>query len=243
VGKYENSLASLFYILPFFSIIPFPLDDHNLARFAAFLSFSFKTADAISCYISGVRSVYRFAYLRDPPGTGPELFLTLRGFRRLAQHRVRPVDALLPHDLLLLSKVVNFHCPRGKAFWASTLVGFYTFFRNSTLMPRKKSSCVTPHLLRGDVVVKDGALHVSLRFSKTRQFNDTLLVFPIPSIPGSRFCAVQAWLDHMMASPAPISAPAFTWKGGNLYYYTIFSSDLQRYVSLAGIKKLIRPTL
>jgi hypothetical protein len=99
----------------YFDFEPFPLEDRVLARFAAFLSFTFKTADAISSYISRVRSVYKLAYLKDPPTSGPEFALTLHEFRRLMQHRVRPVDGLLPEDLSLMASVSESIFPKGKA--------------------------------------------------------------------------------------------------------------------------------
>jgi hypothetical protein len=220
---------------------PFPLEDPVLARFAAFLSFTFKTADAISSYISGVRSVYKLVFLKDPPTSGPEFALTLRGFRRLMQHRVRPVDGLLPGDLSLMASVSDLTSPKGKALWAAILMGFFTFFRSSTLMPRTKNLEGSGHLLRGDVSLNSNSFQVSLRFSKTRQFNDTVLVYPIQEIPGSPFCPVEAWRAHVEASPAPPNAPAFMWKGGAFLFYSIFSTELQSLVSQAGIQKLIRP--
>lgn len=225
----------------FFEVEPFPLEDPILARFASFLSFSFRTADAISSYVSGVRSVFKFAFLKDPPPSGPEYVLTLRGFRRLMQHRVRPVDGLLPGDLTRMASVVQLETPKGKALWAAILIGFFTFFRSSTLMPRTKKFTTSGHLLRSDIVLETTSLLVSLRFSKTRQFNDTLLVYPIQEIPGSRFCAVKAWRDHVETSSAPLDAPAFTWKGGAFFYYSLFSTELQSLVLLAGVRKHIRP--
>jgi hypothetical protein len=225
----------------FFDIKPFPLEDAVLARFASFLSFSFKTADAISSYVSGVRSVYKFAFLQDPPSSGPEYMLTLRGFRRLMQHRVRPVDGLLPEDLLLMASVADFFSPKGKALWAAILIGFFTFFCSSTLFPRTKSLVSNQYLLRSDISLGSSCLNVNLRFSKTRQFNDTLLLYPIRELPGSPFCPVKAWRCHVEASPADASAPAFLWKGGSFLFYSLFSSELQALVSLAGIRKYIRP--
>jgi hypothetical protein len=119
--------------------------------------------------------------------------------------------------------------------------GFFYFFCSSTLMPRTKNLEGSGHLLRSDVSLNSNSFQVSLRFSKTRQFNDTVLVYPVQEIPGSLFCPVKAWQAHVEASPTPPNAPAFLWQGGAFLYYSLFSTELQSLVSLAGIQKLIRP--
>jgi hypothetical protein len=163
-----------------------------LDSFAAFF-FTFKIVDAISSYISGVRSVYKLAYFKDPPTPGSEFTLTLCGFRHLMQHRVRPVDELLLEDLSLMASVSDLISPKGKALWAAILMGVFTFFRSSTLMSQTRNSEESGHLLRSDVTLDSNSFQVSLRLSKTRQFNDTVLVYPIQEIPGSPFCPVKAW--------------------------------------------------
>jgi hypothetical protein len=232
--------AYLFYCL-FYEVKPFPPKDPILARFTFFLSFSFRTVDAISSYVSGVRSVYRFAFLKDPPSSGPEYALTLRGLRRLVQHQVKPADGLLPEDLVRIASVLHLGTSKGKALWVAILLGFFNFFRSSTLVPRIRVVTNSSHLLRSDVTVMTRCLHVSLRFSKMHQFNDTLLVYPIQELPGSPCCPVKAWRSLLAASPAADADPAFTWKKGSFLYYSFFSTELQNLVSFAGIKKYIRP--
>lgn len=109
------------------------------------------------------------------------------------QHRVRPVDELLLEDLSLMASVSDLISPKGKALWAAILMGVFTFFRSSTLMSQTRNSEESGHLLRSDVTLDSNSFQVSLRLSKTRQFNDTVLVYPIQEIPGSPFCPVKAW--------------------------------------------------
>jgi hypothetical protein len=237
----RTSLVAFLCFCFFYGLPPFPPTEFVLVRFAACLTLSFRTSGAISSYISSIRSVYTYAYNLEPPKTGPELSLILRGFRRVAQHRVCPVDALLPVDLVCFARVIDRASARGKAFWAAVLIGFYTFFRNSTLMPKSRSSSIVPHLLRSDVRLSEDCLFVSLRFSKSRQFNDTLLEYPIPRQASSIFCAYTAWRDLVSSVPLSLSSPAFSWSGTAYYYYGIFSSDLQFFSDLLDLKKRIRP--
>jgi hypothetical protein len=237
----RTSLLAFFVFCFFYGFEPFPPTEFVLVRFAACLSLSFQTSGAISTYISSVRSVFRFAFNQEPPTTGPELSLVLRGFRRIAQHRVQPVDALLPADLVQFCRVIDRSSARGRALWAAILIGFYTFFRCSTLMPRSKSSTVTSHLLRSDIRMSGDCLFVSLRFSKSRQFNDTLLEYPIPRFASSPFCAFSAWKELVSSVSLPSSSPAFSWSSRGFYYYGIFSDDLQFFADLINLKKRIRP--
>jgi hypothetical protein len=224
----------------FYDLAPFPPSDQVFGLFVAFLSLSFKSPDSISNYVSGVKSIYKFVYNIEYGPPGPHYTLALQGFRRLQQHRVSPVDALLPVDLKVLCG--HFQClgSRAPAFWAAILIGFYTFFRCSTLMPRSK--CISgSHLTRGDIKVDGNNLLVSLRYSKTRQFNDSLVLFPIPRRPHSLFCAFSAWTKLLAAFPLPDSAPAFSWSRNTFYYYNLFSQNLQKCAELAGIRKRLRP--
>jgi hypothetical protein len=240
VERDEDWPHCFFLFCLFYNLDPFPPYESVLVLFASCLSLSFKTSGAISSYISSVRSVYTFAFDQEPPKTGPGLFLTLRGFRRLAQHRVCPADALLPCDLAAFERSVDRSTTRGKAFWAALLLGFYTFFRNASLMPKLKSDNVSKHLLRSDIRISGDCIFVSMRFSKTRQFNDRVLEFPIPRV-SSRFCAFTAWLDLVSSVMLDSSRPAFSWSSVDFYYYSLFSADLQLYSKRSGIAKNIRP--
>jgi hypothetical protein len=181
----------------------------------------------VGTYISYVKSVYLFHSGVELQKFGPDLGLILKGFKRVAQHRVTPVDTLLPDDIVLLSPHINRSDIRGKAFWAALLLVFFTFFRSSTLMPGKKTFRGFNHLLREDVQVMDEFLLVSMRFSKARQFNDVVLNFPIPRHHSSLFCPYRAWVDLISTCQIDGRAPAFSWGINKLFYYTIFSNELK----------------
>jgi hypothetical protein len=218
---YKTGLVAYLLFCNFYNLAPFPLSDQIFGLFVAFLSLSFKSPDSISNYVSGVKSIYKFVYNIEYGPPGPHYTLALQGFQRLQQHRVSPVDALLPVDLKIM--LAYFQClgSRAQAFWAAILIVFYTFFRCSTLMPRSK--CTSGgHLTRGDIKVDGNNLLVSLQYSKTRQFNDSLVLFPIPRRQNSPFCAFTAWTGLLASIPLPDTAPAFSWSHDTFYYYNFF---------------------
>jgi hypothetical protein len=237
---YKTALIAFFLFCNFYSMTPFPPTDQVFGLFVAFLSLTFKSPGSISNYVSAVKSVFKYAYNSEYGPPGPHYTLALQGFRRLRQHRVCPADALLPEDMKLLYKFIPFSEIKGKAFWSALLIGFYTFFRCSTLMPKSKSS-LGGHLTRADIKSDGDKLLVSLRYSKTRQFNDSLILFPIPKCSDSRFCAFTAWKDLLMCCPLPDTSPAFSWSSDKFYYYNLFSQDIQATAISAGIGKRLRP--
>jgi integrase len=244
-SNYKSRLESYFLFCLYFDTPFFPLTGKNLARYAVFLANSFSSPDSIASYVSTMVSLQNFIFLDEAvPLSMAEVRLVTKGIRRFFQHRVNPVDALLLCDLKAMSATIDLKSGRQFSFWLIVLIGWMTFSRIGSLLPQSalKFSPIC-HMTRSDIKIVNNELLVSLRFSKTRQFNDSLLVFPIPSSSSAIFNIVGLWRRFIDCHPSDHLDSAFTFLSfgkRKLHTYNTFVYDLKQHCFSAGIKKRIR---
>ena len=106
--------------------------------------------------------------------------LILRGLRRIPGDA--PVQKLPITPDILLRLHPQFTARSDSGLWAAMLIGFYTFFRKSNLVPKsEKDFDPAKNLCRHDIFVRPLGLVICVRWSKTIQFRE--LQFPFCSSP------------------------------------------------------------
>jgi hypothetical protein len=130
---------------------------------------------------------------------------------------ITPLILLQIKSLLVLSN------PRGAVFWAACLVAFFGFFRKSNLFgPSGSGFDPSKHLCRSDFLLYPWGLAVQIRWSKTIQFGERVLVTPLPRLPGHPLCPVEAVVQAFaLTKSAKPQGPAFMVPKG--FSYTPFS--------------------
>lgn len=127
-----------------------------------------------------------------------------------------------------------------RALWAVFLLGFFTFFRKSNIIPPSHSQfSPTKHLSRSDFHFTSWGLIVSVKWSKVIQFRERTLLIPLVSIPSHALCPVHALRDFFDTCQAPASSPAFvlpTATGLRSISYSSFTKHLKDLLRLAGLK-------
>ena len=99
--------------------------------------------------------------------------------------------------------------------WCLFLFAFFLFARKSNLVPTKlKDVKSSKFLLRQDVTFEGGNLLITIKWSKTIQFGDRILVTPLIKIPDSPLCPVTAYLKMCQAIKADPTDPLFTLSNG-----------------------------
>ena len=177
--------------------------------------------------------------LPPPPLSHCRVQLTLRGLKRLLSASVQRKLPITPHILLALRDVMDFSLPLHRALWAAFLLGFFTFFRKSNIIPPSHSQfSPTKHLSRSDFHFTSWGLIVSVKWSKVIQFRERTLLIPLVSIPSHALCPVHALRDFFDTCPAPASSPAFvlpTATGLRSISYSSFTKHLKDLLRLAGL--------
>jgi len=210
-AAYSTHIKAFIAFCHYFRFRPVPAENQTILRYVVFLSRTIKP-QSIRCYLSVIRILHLENGYKNPLEYNYLLTTLLKG---IDSHRGTPPVQKLPITLELLSKmfkILNLNDSFELCFWAACLVGFFTFFRKSTLLTKSHSmhDC-RRDLCRNDVqFCKEGAV-INVKYSKTmRDFTKTFPV-PIPQIPGSHLCPASALIDLMQAVPAGGDAPLFSY--------------------------------
>jgi len=139
----------------------------------------------------------------------------LKGLRRTMVHATKQAKPMTPDMLKKIHDTLNFSDAYQVSLWSTMLSGFYMMLRKSNLVPKSvKAFKASEQLTRGDIKVNKKALLVYVRWSKTIQFRQKVLKFPILAKPKSRICPVKAYRDMIKLHPGNEDEPAFSVKDG-----------------------------
>ena len=179
---------------------PFPISVRNLCRYCVYLSRTLKYS-SIANYLDGLRWLHVMFDYPPPPISHCRVQLTLRGLKRLLSASVKRKLPITPTILLALRDVMDLSLPLHLAFWAAFLLGFFSFFRKSNIIPPSHSQfSPNKHLSRSDFYFTSWGLIVSVKWSKVNQFRERTLLIPLVSIPSHALCPVQALRKFFLQS-------------------------------------------
>ena len=221
-----------------FGLAPVPASTKTVIRFLIHLSATCKYSTIIN-YLSAVNVLHRH-FGHDI--TFQDVFavkLIVPGLRRILGDAHEQKLPITPEILLRLRCTLPADSDSG--FWAAMLIGFYSFFRKSNLVPKSaKDFDPSKTLLRKDIIVRTWGLVICVKWSKTIQFKERHLLIPVVRLPSSHpLCPVQAYERHLRLFPAPPSSPAFLCYRGDLatpITHSTFTTKLRTSLSLAGFK-------
>ena len=174
-----------------YHLVPVPAKDQTIIRFLIHLSFYCKYSTVLN-YLSAINVLHRHF-----------------GFNVILGDA--PVQKLPMTPDILLQLHPRFTARSDSGFWAAMLIGFYTFFRKSNLVPNsEKDFDPAKNLCRHDIIVRPWGLVICVRWSKTIQFRERQLLIPVMRLSkGHPLCPVQAYERHILEFPVTQPSPAF----------------------------------
>lgn len=182
----------------------------------------------IKTYLNGVRILHLEAGLTNPLPAMFNLERTLRGIKR-SKGDVTPNRklAVTPDILARIIRRLDLFKPGNLAFTAAMLVAFFGFFRKANVCPVQSGTNPVDEqspVRRCDFEFSDDMtlVWVNLRRTKTIQFGQRTLRVPLPAIPGSILCPVNALSRLFSAVPGRPEDFAFSFPGpsGRLTTFT-----------------------
>ena len=211
-----------------------PVSEHTLCLFAQYLAYTFHLAQAVRNYLNGVRKIHILMRARAPDLQDIEVRITLLGLNKLL---VSPVKQACPLTLDIMLDLVP-HLDLNKridlAFWGVTVVGFFTFFRKSNLIPDDVNSFnCSKQLTRGHVTFHGSVVILTVTWSKMIQYRQRALEVPLFSIPGSPLCPLTV-IKALLAQPGKKSTPLFALRGGIPLTYNMFHKKFRQVLDKAG---------
>ena len=190
----------------------FPCDNKQLCRFGQYLARTFKSAEAVGNYQSGVRTCHALLGLEIPDPSEKQMQMFTQGLKRILLHAVKQAEPMTPELLLRISKVVNYKDDVELVAWVAVLLGFYMFMRCSNLVPDTMDDYnVNQQFCRVDLNItsSESVMMVEVRWSKTVQFRQKILRYPVLPAQNKVVCPVY-WTFHMINRiPAEPKDPAF----------------------------------
>lgn len=221
---------------------PAPATPLNICRYAAFLARSLKYK-SIKQYLNIIGVLHKELALPNPLVGNWMIQTTLRGIRRKLGDEVNQKMPITPDILLKIHSRLDFSRSFDASFWAACLIGFFCFLRKSNLFGDPGSfskSCVQ----RADISIYQWGLVVAIRHSKTIQYREKVVRFPLPRISDSPLCprsAISTAFRFTVRASATSSAFMFSDLRGNLktLSYRSFVSKLRSCLSEIGYNPLL----
>ena len=219
--------------------VPVPVSVETLLLYMQFLAGEFASVETIGNYVYGVKLWYMTEGWEVLQFDHYLIKMMKKGLKRRLQHTPRQALPITPEILLEIRSSMDMEDPQEATYWALFLMAFFLVCRKSNLVPDKKSAFdCNKQLSRGHFKERNGALMVSMKWTKTIQFGERVLVIPILPIKGSNLCPVRAYHRMCDLNPAGPSAPAFIKraKGGEVVpiVYREFQARLKMAIECVG---------
>lgn len=212
-----------------YDLTPVPASVDTICLYITQLTYSLKYS-TICNYLSAIWSLHdHLGYAADAKNS----FLikcTMRGARRLLGDEVLTADPLLPEDLILLYKKMDFSNLTDLMFWSALVLSYRCLLR-------KGHVTASPHnLLRSHVEFTTYGACLKITSSKTIQCRERLVKVPIVKSRGSLLCPIRWLRKYLSRVPVNPGAPLFLMpKSLKPMSYSYFSGRLKRAITEAGL--------
>ncbi len=214
---------------------PFPCPSEQVALYATWLARSMKYTSIIN-YLSGLNYYLR---LNNSPSINYKEFVlhsTLTGIRRVKGDAPRQAVPILP--AMLRRMFSHLYDTAGHTAWrAAVLCSFRALLRKSQVT---LSDSV---LSRGDFQFFGWGMLITIRRTKTIQFQQRVLRIPVASCNDTQLCAVYWTKRHFHELPAKPQDPAFRLPalgvGSTPLTYRIYQDTLKCFAEEAGLDPLL----
>ena len=198
LGTFDNlniQWVKYLHFCVYFDLRPFPATTLQLVWYVQYLSRTFKSHCSIVGYLAGIKTLHCMLNYNINAFSGFLLKLTLRGLCRNNQHVIKRAVPMMPVILRKLHTSLDHSDLLQAIFWGVCILAFSLLFRKSNLVPVKVFGFDKHRqLTHGDCVVDTDTnrVTVGIRWAKNHQFTKELLTFPLPRLPGSVLCPLQA---------------------------------------------------
>ena len=188
-------------------------------------------------YIDRVRKVHVLFRVEPPSLADIEVRITLMGLNKTMLSPVRQVQSLMPEMMLDMVEYLDLTKRVDLVFWGVVVVGFFTFFCKSNLIPDSKTDFDPAKQLLWSAVKFDDTLAIlTITWSKTIQYRQRAVEIPLFPIENSPLCLVTV-VKALMACKGRSRHLLFSLRGGTPFTYPAFQKKLRATLGRAGYEK------
>ena len=217
-----------------YRIFDWPVKEHTLCLFGQYLAYTFHSSGAVRNYLSGVIKVHILLRAEPLSMKDIEVRLTLQGLNKTMLTPVHQAQPMTPEILLDLVLYLDLTKRRDLALWGVLVVGFFTFFHKSNLIPDKAESfSASKQLSQSAVTFEDDIAVLHVTWSKTIQYKQRVVEVPLFPIEGSPLCPVTT-LKALLQLKDKSTGPLFSVKKGTAWTYYMFQKRFKALMKKAG---------
>lgn len=209
VRNLQSHWKKYFAFCRIYHLDPLPASPFTLSAFLTYLSCTTTSFQFVINQLHSIRILHSCHGFPCDAADSFSIALTKKGLKRIMgarPHQKHPITINLLHQIRSALQVsIPFHA----AIWALFLVAFFSFLRKSNLTaPMATSFDPARHLTRSDFKFTPTGAVLRIKWSKTRQHKDGLLLVPLPSIPDCQLCPVSAIRHYFDQVPALQTHPS-----------------------------------
>lgn len=212
-----------------YGLTPAPASTDTICLYITHLTYTLKYS-TICNYLSAVWSLHDYIGVPSSAKNSFMVKCTLRGARRLLGDTVLTADPLLPEDLILLYRQMDFSNLTDLMFW-SALVLMYR------CLLRKGHVTASPHnKLRSNLEFMSYGACLTVYSSKTIQFRERVVKIPIVRSQGSILCPVRWLRKYLSQVQVKPGSPLFLMpRSLKPMSYSYFTDRLKLAIKGAGL--------
>ena len=193
-----------------FQFSPIPATPKALVSFLTFCACNTDSYNYVTQRLNSVRLLHLYHGFPCEAITSFPVSLCKKGLKRIMGTGQRQKHPITIDILRRMRQCLDMSFPTHAAIWCLFVVAFFSFLRKSNLVPpSEREFDPSRHLTRGDLHFTDNGAVLRIKWSKTLQFKEGLLLVPLPSIPDSDLCPVAAIQHYFSMVPATPDMPFF----------------------------------
>ena len=237
--EFAFSVESVSSLLPLFPPHTLPASPSTVSCFLAYLlrtttSFQYVMNHRNSICLPHLHHGFACEALNSFP-----VVLTKKGLKRIKGTKSRQKHPITVDLLWHKRTVFDLSITTQAALWCLFLVAFFSFLRKSNLTaPSLHAFDPSKHLNRNDLKFSHNGAVLRVRWSKTLQHSEGILLIPLLLIPNSDLCPVTAIRHYFHLVPADVNSPFFCVPQGPLLQpitFSLFSRCLKETITAIGL--------
>ena len=206
---YDTHRKSYFKFCQLINVQPVPATSQNICRYVVYLSRSL-CYNSVTQYLNIIRVLHLEQGLPNPLLGDFKLKQVLLGLKRKIGAQVKRKLPVEPSHLYHIYAKLDSDSILHNVYWGAALLLFYTLLRRSNLLVSKSDFNPSKHIRRRDVSITPTGAFVIIRWTKTIQFNQKELRFPLPRLKGNIMCPTRALYNSLRLVNAGPDDPLFS---------------------------------
>lgn len=208
--SYSTFIKSYLQFCALYNVLPVPASSQTVSLYIAYIADRL-CANSVGKYLTAVRLLHLEAGLPNPVKDNWYIDSVLRGVRKKKGVTVTKKLPITPHILLQIKSRLDLSVHQNILFWGACLLGFFGMLRRSNFLPASAAAFdPKKHLRRTDIQVMPWGLAVTIRWSKTIQVRERVVIIPLPVLKAHPLCPASALTNvFRVTSGAPPLGPVF----------------------------------